>query len=143
MTSNDFIESMLKECSHFRGCFHVENIPQTSPLYLPASFIIYSKNHWTSVMMIDDKICLYFDSLAQGALDSRIINFLSSYSYIQVKCNKLKIQDDNSNLCGLFSILFVKSVSSIHHFINFLKLFHHRNLCVNDDIVTYLLSKFT
>ena len=139
MTSNFFIESELRNVDHFRGCFHVCEISQITILHFPSSFIFFSNQHWTSVIMVDDKTCLYFDSFGQGVSNSKIIKFLSSY-YNQIKFNKIKIQDDNSDLCGLFCICFIKYVSSVKHFLLFLNLFNQHNLVKNDYIVRYLLA---
>jgi len=133
---------MLENIHHFQGCFHVKHLPKSRKLDLPASYIFYSQSHWTGCLLVDQSTCLYFDSFAQGILDPEIVSFLSSFSFHHVKCNKLKIQDDESKLCGLYVTIFVAVVDSIESFKQFLMLFYHEedHLFLNDKICFTLIN---
>ena len=131
---------MLWNIVHFQGCFHVKHLSYIPLIHLPASYIVYSKGHWTSFLILDKKTCLYFDSLGSKVLNPEIITFLSSYSFIKVKCNKMQIQHDSSILCGLYCCLFVALVDSLEAFNCFLSLFHKNNLCSNDEIIMNIIN---
>ena len=137
MTSNWTINYFLQYENYFLGCFHINNLPPY-PHQLPASMIIFSEYHWSSLVLQDEKNCLYFDSFGLGIEDGNLTDYLKPY-YNKIIYSRLKIQHDKSISCGLFSILFIQLVHSKQDYKCFLSLFSKKSLIINDKIVYKLL----
>lgn len=133
MTSNYYIEYLLQSETSFLGCFHINNLPPC-PKTLPASLIIYRDKHWTSLKIVDNELCLYFDSFGERVHDIKLINYLSS-TYQYIIYNSVQIQHDLSDKCGLFCVLFIRLVTSLSRFKDFVQLFDKYNLYYNDHIL--------
>ena len=87
--------------------------------------------HWTSLSRKNNDIFI-FDSFGVGHIPKNIYEI---YKSINIITNIYRIQHINSNLYGLFSILFcLYNVNSKNKFIEFLNLFN-----VNDYIKNELI----
>ena len=136
MTSNYDIIYLLQNKKKFLGCFHIKKLPP-HPTKLPASLIIFINNHWVSLLLVNKDLCLYFDSFGEGIQDKHLIEYLKPL-YKKVTINKVKLQDDESNKCGLFCSLFVAIVHNRKDFKRFLNLFDKNNLLTNDHILYHI-----
>ena len=73
-----------------------------------------------------------FDSFGVGYIPKNIYKIYKNYNSIT---NIYRIQDINSNLCGLFSVLFcLYKADSKNKFISFLNLFNPNNFLKNELI---------
>ena len=90
-----------------------------------------SGSHWLSLSRKDNDIFI-FDSFGVGDIPNNLYKIYKIYNIITNVC---RIQDINSNLCGLFSVLFcLYKVDSKNKFISFLNLFNSNNFLKNELI---------
>ena len=88
-------------------------------------------SHWCSITRRKNTIYV-FDSFGIGEMISEIYKIYKNYNIIT---NIHRIQDINSNLCGLFCVLFcLYKVDSKNEFISFLNLFNPNNFLKNELI---------
>lgn len=139
MTSNFYIELNLQNEKHFVGCFSIKSLPPW-PSKLPASFVIYHNSHWVAILLINKKICLYFDSFGKKISNISLMNYLKPY-YQRIFFNNFQLQHDESSKCGQFCITFIKLVQSQTEFKNYILLFDRKSLLKNDEIVNNLMLK--
>ena len=85
-------------------------------------------SHWISLSR-KDNIIFIFDSFGIGHIPKNIYNIYKNFNIIT---NIYGIQDINSNLCGLFCVLFcLYNVNSKNKFIEFLNLFNANDYIKN------------
>ena len=107
-TSNLKINKILKHDKNYIGTFSKDNV---SILKSNQSTIINLQDsdkkgsHWVSYRKIGNKI-FYFDSYGVAYIPDIIKNQYPKHKFI---CNIYRIQSMDSNQCGRFCILFVKS----------------------------------
>ena len=118
--SNLKIDEILKNNENYIGAYSKDNV---SVLKNNQSTIInlqdHDKNgsHWVSYKKIDNKI-FYFDSYAISFLPDVIKSQYPNHKFI---CNIYRIQSIDSNQCGRFCILFIKSdIKNENDYNNFL-----------------------
>ena len=132
--SNIFINNLLKNEKSYLNTFSKDEIPLIEN---NKCFIFNSQNsnepgsHWISLSR-NNKNIFIFDSFRIGHIPENIYKIYKNFNIIT---NIYRIQDINSNLCGLFSILFcLYKVNNKNKFIEFLNLFN-----VNDYIKNELV----
>ena len=132
--SNIFINNLLKNEEHFSGVYSKDQI---SLIENNKSLIFNLQNsnepgsHWVSLSRKDNNIFI-FDSFGVGYIPTNLYKIIKNYNIIT---NIYRIQDINSNLCGLFSVLFrLYKVDSKNRFIYFLNLFNVNNFLKNELI---------
>ena len=106
--SNLKIDEILKHDKNYIGTFSKDNCPvlknnQSTIINLQDSNL--SGSHWVSYCKRNDKI-LNFDSYGVAYIPDIIKNQYPNHKFI---CNICRIQSMDSNQCGRFCILFVKS----------------------------------
>ena len=125
--SNVFINNLLKDKKSFSGTFSKDEIPlieNNKSLIFNLQNSNQPGSHWISLSRKDNNIFI-FDSFGIGYISKNIYDIYKNFNIIT---NIYRIQDINSDLCGLFSILFcLYNVNSKNNFIKFLNL-----LNVND-----------
>ena len=90
-----------------------------------------SGSHWVSLSRKNNNIFI-FDSFGIGHVPNNLYKIYKNYNIIT---NIYRIQDINSNLCGLFCVLFcLYKVDSKNKFISFLNLFNFNNFLKNELI---------
>ena len=130
--SNIFINDLLKDNKNFEGCYSKDQII----LLKNNKSLIYNTNnsdknsgHWCSIKRINNTIYV-FDSFGIGYIPKNIIN---TYKKFNIITNIYRIQHINSNLCGLFCILFcLYKVNTKNKFIEFLNMFNVNNYIKNE-----------
>ena len=130
--SNLKIDEILKHAKNYIGTFSKDNCPvlkttQSTIINLQDS----DKNgsHWVSYKKIDNKI-YYFDSYAVPFVNNIIKTQYPKHKFI---FNIYKIQSMDSNQCGRFCILSVKSnIKNENDYNNFLLQFEKNNFLKND-----------
>ena len=98
--------------------------------------LIYNTNnsdkisgHWCSLSRTNNNIFI-FDSFGIGYIPNNIYKIYKNFNIIT---NIYRIQDINSNLCGLFSILFcLYKVNTKNRFIEFLNMFNVNEYIKNE-----------
>ena len=133
----DEIWKYLENHHGFKGCFPIDRIPHVNSF--PCTMIINTANslssgeHWIGLYLERD-LCLYFDSFGLPIIEMELQKFLSRY-YVRVFYSRIAIQHLTSVSCGLFCIAFVKNVSSISSYHDFVNQFNVSYLKDNDYIV--------
>ena len=132
--SNIFINNLLKDEESYLDTFSKDEIPlieNNKSLIFNLQNSDRSGTHWCSLSRKDNNIFI-FDSFGIGHIPNKIYEIYKKFNIIT---NIYRIQDINSNLCGLFCILFcLYKVNSKNKFIEFLNLFN-----VNDYIKNELV----
>ena len=132
--SNIFINNLLKDEEHFSGVFSKDKII----LFDDNKSLIYNLqtsskrgSHWCSITRRDNTIYV-FDSFGIGEIVSEIYKIYKNYNIIT---NIYRLQHLDSNLCGLFCVLFcLYKVDSKNKFISFLNLSNSNNFLKNELI---------
>ena len=133
MTTASTLSYYLKDDPTFMGCYSKDNLPNF-PKQFPSSMIVNNgKNHWVALILLD-KVCFYFDSLAHMRLNCKIKRFLSR-NYTEYIYNVHTLQHSKSTNCGLFCCAFIKCVKNKTSFSIFLSQFDIRKKMLNDDII--------
>ena len=129
--SNIFINNLLKNFKNFEGCYSKDQI---SLIENNKSLIFNLQNsnepgsHWVSLSRKNNNIFI-FDSFGVGRIPN---NLYKIYKNCNIIANLYRIQDIDSNLCGMFYFLFcLYKVDSKNKFISFLNLFNPNNVLKN------------
>ena len=127
--SNIFINNLLKNEKSYSNTYSKNKIPliENNKCLI---FNLQNSNqpgtHWISLSRKNNNIFI-FDSFGVGYIPKNIYDIYRNFNIIT---NIYRIQDINSNLCGLFCVLFcLYEVNSKNKFIELLNLFN-----VNDFI---------
>ena len=135
------IENLLKKDFAFMGCYPHDKLP-TFKNKADCSIIINTGDsgtegqHWVALKMTKNK-CFYFDSFGLYIVNENIRKFVSKYG--KVTYSNICIQDIRSEKCGQFCVAFVKIVNNVKSYNNFIKIFNHSKLYLNDFIVYDIL----
>ena len=132
--SNILINNLLKNFKNFEGCYSKDQIPlieNNNSLIFNLQNSDQKGSHWVSLSRKNNNIFI-FDSFGIGDIPNRLYKIYKNYNIIT---NIYRIQDINSNLCGLFCVLFcLYKVDSKNIFISFLNLFNSNNFLKNELI---------
>ena len=132
--SNIFINNLLKNFKNFEGCYSKDQIPligNNQSLIFNLENNDQKGSHWVSLPRKNYDIFI-FDSFGIGDIPTNLYKIYKNYNIIT---NIYRIQDINSNLCGMFCVLFcLYKVDSKNKFISFLNLFNSNNFLKNELI---------
>ena len=132
--SNIFVNNVLKNEKSYLSTFSKDEIPlieNNKSLIFNLQNSNQAGSHWISLSRKYNNIFI-FDSFGIGYIPKNVYEIYKNFNVIT---NIYRIQHINSNLCGLFSILFfLYKVNSKNKFIEFLNLFN-----VNDYIKNELV----
>ena len=132
--SNIFINNLLKNEKSYLGTFSKDEIPlieNNKSLIFNLQNSSQTGSHWITLSR-NNKNVFISDSFGVGHIPKKNYKIYKEFNIIT---NIYRTQDINSNLCGLFCILFcLYKVNSKNKFIEFLNLFN-----VNDYIKNELV----
>ena len=132
--SNIFINNLLKNSKNFEGCYSKDQIPlieNNKSLTFNLENSDQSGSHWVGLSRKNNDIFV-FDSFGIGPASNKLYKIYKNYNIIT---NIYRIQDINSNLCGMFCVFFcLYKVESKNKFISFLNLFNPNNFLKNELI---------
>ena len=135
--SNIFINNLLKNFKHFEGSYSKNQIPlieNNKSLIFNLQNSNESGSHWVSLSRKNNNIFI-FDSFGIGDIPNNLYKIYKNYNIIT---NIYRIQDIDSNLCGMFCVLFcLYKVDSKNKFISFLNLFNPNNFLKN-ELISYI-----
>ena len=118
--SNIFINDLLKNFKHFEGCYskdQIHLIENNKSLIFNLEKSYQKGSHWSALSIKNDDVFV-FDSFGVGHIPNNLYKIYKNYNIIT---NIYRIQDINSNLCGMFCVLFcLYKVDSKNKFISFL-----------------------
>ena len=123
--SSIFINNLLKNEKSYLGTFSKDEIPlkeNNKSLIFNLQNSNQTGSHWIALSR-NSKNVFIFDSFGVGHIPKKIYKIYKRFNIIT---NIYRTQDINSNLCGLFCILFclykVNSKNKFIEFLNFLTL---------------------
>ena len=129
--SNILINNLLKNFKNFEGCYSKDQIPlinNNKSLIFNLENSHQAGSHWVGLSRKNNNIFI-FDSFGIGNIPNNLYKIYKNYNIIT---NIYRIQDINSNLCGLFCVLFcLYKVDSKNKFISLLNLFNSNNFLEN------------
>ena len=130
--SNIFINNLLKNEKSYLNTFSKDVIPlieNNKSLIFNLQNSNQLESHWCSLSRKNNNISI-FDSFGIGHIPKNIYNIYKNFNKFT---NIYRIQDINSNLCGLFCVLFcLYKVNSKNKFIEFLNLFNVNDFIKNE-----------
>ena len=129
-----FINNLLKNEKSYLSTFSKDEIPlkeNNKSLIFNLQNSDQTGSHWIALSRTNKNIFI-FDTFGIGHIPKNIYGIYKKFNIIT---NIYRIQDINSNLCGLFTILFcLYNVNNKNKFIEFLNMFN-----VNDYIKNELV----
>ena len=130
--SNIFINNLLKDEKSYLTTFSKDEIPlivNNKSLISNLQNSNEKGSHWISLSRKDNNIFI-FDSFGIGHIPKNNYEIQKNFNIIT---NIYRIQHINSNLCGLFCVLFcLYNVNSKNKFIEFLNLFNVSDYIKNE-----------
>ena len=132
--SNIFINNLLKDEESYLDTFSKDEIPlieNNKSLIFNLQNSNEKGSHWIALSRKDNNIFI-FDSFGIGHIPKNIYEI---YKKLNIITNMYRIQDINSNLCGLFCVLFcLYNFNSKNRFIEFLNLFNVNDYIKNEIV---------
>ena len=130
--SNIFINNLLKDEESYLSTFSKDDIPLIKN-NKSIIFNLHNSNqpgsHWIALVRNNNNIYI-FDSFGIGHIPKNIYDIYKDFNIIT---NIYRIQHINSNLCGLFCVLFcLYKVNNKNKFIEFLNMFNVNNYIKNE-----------
>ena len=128
----------LRGTPGFWGCFSYVDLAYVLPQIRWGYLIVHIREHWVAVY-VHNQTLIVLETLGLNKGNMRFLcNELDDY---HILVNKVQVQSDLSEACGMYCILFVKwQISCICDFNQFLSLFSCHHLCENDQLLYELLK---
>ena len=125
--SNIFINNLLRNLKIFESCYSKDQIPfieNIKSLIFNLQNSDQKSSHWVALSRKNNDIFV-FDSFGIGYVTTNLLKICKNHNIIT---NIYRIQDINSNLCGMLCVLFcLYKVDSKNKFISFLNLYNSNN----------------
>ena len=130
--SNIFINNLLKDEESYLNTFSKDEIAlieNNKSLIFNLQNSNQSGSHWIALSRTNKNIFI-FDSFGVGHIPKNIYDVYKKFNIIT---NIYRVQDINSNLCGLFCVLFcLYKVDTKNKFIEFLNMFNVNDFIKNE-----------
>ena len=135
---SSMINYHLRGTPGFWGCFSYVDLAYVLPQISWGYLIVHIREHWVAVY-VHNQTLIVLETLGLNKGNMRFLcNELDDY---HILVNKVQVQSDLSEACGMYCILFVKwQISCICDFNQFLSLFSCHHLCENDQLLYELLK---
>lgn len=104
----------------FRGIYSADNLPHRVEIY-PSAYIVNtafssdSGEHWLALYFTSSKHSFVFDSIGRRETLPAMIRAFINRNSIQCTYNSSQIQNNRSQTCGLYSLLFLLVASRNYH----------------------------
>ena len=125
--SNIFINNLSKDYKNFIGCYAKDQIfliENNKSIIMNLQNSNQPGRHWVALKRVKNSIFI-FDSFGIGYLP---IGIFKVYKNFKIITNMYQIQDNSSNLCGMFCVLFISyDIKNKNDFIKFLTLSNSNN----------------
>ena len=137
---HNILNSHIATKPFFLGVFAADELHINIDRF-PALLIVNTSNrqegglHWVCMYFTTSGQCEYFDSLGQNAKVELVI-FMKKFSNSYVCLNE-RIQDYNTNSCGLYGIDFAIARCSGVSFLKYISQFDTIDLHVNESTIYY------
>ena len=143
---NRLLSRLLKR--KFKGVFpihyaikEINKMKANNSLIINSACISKSQDgHFFAVIKQNKKKLIVFDSLCE---ENTILTLIKPVlaKFTEVKINKLRIQSNQSNYCGLFSAAFILTYYRKNSFTDFFKILDYKHLENNDRIISEYLTE--
>ena len=128
--SNFKINEILKNDKNYVGVFSKDNVPilkNNQSTIVNLANLNDKGTHWVGMKFINNKL-FYFDSYGIPFIPDII-----KKQYDKIITNIFRVQSNDSNECGRFCIMFIKSnIQNESDYIKFLLQFHKNDFQKND-----------
>ena len=143
--SNVYIDHLMnKISSSYRGTFSIDNIPTFDDEIFSIIVNLSKENekgsHFIAISSSKNKI-VYFDSFGIPNKILSLEKYLEKYKK-KIIHSKDQLQDEFSSHCGFFCISFILCFEKDISLHKFLKMFHKKDLYLNDYICIKIITFF-
>ena len=144
---------MVKLDPYFRryvkGVFASNTLPQIVTQY-PSAFIVNTQplpmpgEHWVAIIMRSPSQAEFFDSLGKSPADYNqdIQEFLRK-NRIQCNFKSMRLQPSNSNLCGLYVLVFLIARLCFKNSLNHVYALFSKDIQSNDDFAKRFMYDYS
>ena len=143
--SNIYIDSLMEKISSsFRGTFSIDKIPMFKDENFSIIVNLSKENekgtHFMGISVLKNDV-VYFDSYGLETIDLTIEKYLKKYGK-KIFHSNIQLQHFFSSHCGFFCTSFVLCLENNNPFHKFLKMFHKKDLYLNDYISIKIITSF-
>ncbi len=143
--SNVYIDTLMEKISSsFRGTFSIDNIPMFTEKSFSIIVNLSKENekgtHFIGISLFKNVI-VYFDSYGVETINLTIEKYLKKYRKKIIHSN-IQLQHLFSSHCGFFCISCILCLENNIPFHKFLKIFHKKDLYLNDYISIKIITSF-
>ena len=143
--SNMYIDNLMEKISSsFRGTFSIDKIPMFKEEKFSIIVNLSKENekgtHFIGIS-VSENVVVYFDSYGLETIDLTIEKYLKKYGK-KIFHSNIQLQHFFSSHCGFFCISFILCLENNIPFHKFLKMFHKKDLYLNDYISIKIITSF-
>ena len=143
--SNIYIDTLMEKISSsFRGTFSIDKIPMFKEKNFSIIVNLSKENekgtHFIGISLLKNVI-VYFDSYGVETINLTIEEYLKKYRKKIIYSN-IQLQHLFSSHCGFFCISCILCLENNIPFHKFLKIFHKKDLYLNDYISIKIITSF-
>ena len=139
------INKRLRKTENYLGTYSIDELNSLKISLYPSFLVVNldirenSGTHWIALALYcnDIFICDSLGTLVLDRFPSELVNFIHLITFNKILHITKQLQSYNSENCGKFFILFVKTMSCTNNFSRFLSNFS-QNFFLNDCIISLL-----